>query len=123
MVILFLVLIVIACLILGFVILIQNPKGGGLSGSMAGIGNQFMGVDQTNKVLDKATWIFVTIIALLCISSSVFIKGGSSKSGKGTLDNIPTTGAGVTAPAAAPAPPTDAVNMGGQPVGDSTAGQ
>ncbi|MDA3614404.1 preprotein translocase subunit SecG [Polluticaenibacter yanchengensis] len=116
MVILFLVLIVIACLILGFVILIQNPKGGGLSGSMAGIGNQFMGVDQTNKVLDKATWIFVTIIALLCISSSVFIKDGTSKSGKSTLDNIPTTGAGVTAPAAAPEAPANTVDTNGQPV-------
>ncbi|MFM6970266.1 MAG: preprotein translocase subunit SecG, partial [Sediminibacterium sp.] len=34
MTILFLVLIVAACVALGFVVLIQNPKGGGLSGNV-----------------------------------------------------------------------------------------
>lgn len=32
MIILFLILIVIASVVLGFIVLVQNPKGGGLSG-------------------------------------------------------------------------------------------
>jgi len=47
MVILFLVLIVIASFVLGFIVLVQNPKGGGLAGNIAGFSNQFMGVKQT----------------------------------------------------------------------------
>jgi preprotein translocase subunit SecG len=58
MTILFLILIVLASIVLGFIILVQNPKGGGLSGNIAGFRNQFMGVKQTNDVLEKGTWIF-----------------------------------------------------------------
>jgi preprotein translocase subunit SecG len=73
MIILFVILIVLACIILGFIVLVQNPKGGGLSGSIAGFSNQFMGVKQTTDVLEKGTWIFATLIALLCLFSAFFI--------------------------------------------------
>lgn len=73
MTILFVILILLACIILGFIVLVQNPKGGGLSGSIAGFSNQFMGVKQTTDVLEKGTWIFATIIALLCLFSAFFI--------------------------------------------------
>src|ERR1700733_2391708 len=75
---LFVILIVLFCVILGFFVLIQNPKGGGLSGSIAGFSNQFMGVKQTTDVLEKGTWIFAIIVALLCIFSAAFIPKGSS---------------------------------------------
>jgi len=45
------ILITIVCVILGLIVLIQNPKGGGLSGTLAGFNNQFMGVKQTTDVL------------------------------------------------------------------------
>jgi preprotein translocase subunit SecG len=83
--ILFVILIVLSCLILGFIVLVQNPKGGGLSGSIAGFSNQFMGVKQTNDVLEKGTWIFAIIVALLCIFSAAFIPKG--KSGGSNLVN------------------------------------
>src|SRR5437868_11532533 len=76
--ILFVILIVLACVILGFIVLVQNPKGGGLSGSIAGFSNQFMGVKQTTDVLEKGTWIFAIIIALLCVFSAAFISKGAS---------------------------------------------
>jgi preprotein translocase subunit SecG len=76
--ILFVILIVLACLILGFIVLVQNPKGGGLSGSIAGFSNQFMGVKQTTDVLEKGTWIFAIIVALLCLFSAAFIPKGTS---------------------------------------------
>jgi len=73
-------LIILASIILGLIILIQNPKGGGLSSSFGGIGNQLMGVKQTTDVLEKGTWLFAGIVAVLCITSSIFIpsSGGSA---------------------------------------------
>lgn len=71
--ILFLILIILASVVLGFIVLVQNPKGGGLQGNIAGLSNQFMGVKQTTDVLEKGTWIFALVIALLCLFSAFFI--------------------------------------------------
>ncbi len=73
MLIVFGIIIIIASVILGLIILIQNPKGGGLSSSFGGIGNQLMGVKQTTDVLEKGTWLFATIIGVLCLTSAMFI--------------------------------------------------
>jgi preprotein translocase subunit SecG len=75
MTILFIILIILACVILSLIVLVQNPKGGGLAGNIAGFSNQFMGVKQTTDVLEKGTWIFAAIIGVLCIISSLFIPG------------------------------------------------
>ena len=53
MLVLFGILVIIASVILGMIVLIQNPKGGGLSASFGGFGNQIMGVKQTTDVLGK----------------------------------------------------------------------
>jgi preprotein translocase subunit SecG len=90
MIILFLILIVLASAILGFIILVQNPKGGGLSGSIAGINNQFMGVKQTNDVLEKGTWIFSIAIALLCVFSTFFMSGSTGGNDNDILNKINT---------------------------------
>lgn len=73
MTILFVILIILASVVLGFIVLVQNPKGGGLAGNIAGFSNQFMGVKQTTDVLEKGTWIFAGVIAVLCLFSSFFI--------------------------------------------------
>ena len=76
-------LIILASVILGLIILIQNPKGGGLSSSFGGIGNQLMGVKQTTDVLEKGTWLFAGIVGVLCLTSSIFIpKSGGTSSDK-----------------------------------------
>lgn len=75
MTVLFIILIILACVILSLIVLVQNPKGGGLAGNVAGFSNQFMGVKQTNDVLEKGTWIFAAVIGLLCIASTIFIPG------------------------------------------------
>jgi preprotein translocase subunit SecG len=79
MVIVFLALIIIASVILGFIVLVQNPKGGGLAGNIAGFSNQFMGVKQTNDVLEKGTWIFAAVIGILCMLSVLFLNKGERK--------------------------------------------
>ena len=74
MLLIFGILIILACVLLGFFVLIQNPKGGGLSGTFGGFGNQVMGVRQTTDVLEKGTWILAAIIAVLCLTSSFFVE-------------------------------------------------
>jgi preprotein translocase subunit SecG len=99
MTILFIILIVVAAICLGFVVLIQNPKGGGLNGDISGLSNQFMGVKQTTDTLEKGTWIFAAFLAVACLGSGFLLKGKSASagaasevtSGKGTSDAKPKT--------------------------------
>lgn len=86
MTVLFVILIIVACIVLSLVVLVQNPKGGGLAGNIAGFSNQFMGVKQTTDVLEKGTWIFAAVIAVLCITSTFFISGGSQVQDR--LENV-----------------------------------
>ncbi len=79
---LFLILIILACIVLSLIVLVQNPKGGGLAGNVAGFSNQFMGVKQTTDVLEKGTWIFAGVIALLCITSTFFYHGWRTTAGQ-----------------------------------------
>jgi preprotein translocase subunit SecG len=90
MLIIFSILLIASCIALGLIILVQNPKGGGLAGSLGGFGNQLMGVKQTTDVLEKGTWIFIGIIAFLCLISSAFIpKNGGSSSKNDNYFNAP----------------------------------
>ena len=68
------ILIILACAVLGFFVLVQKPKGGGLSGTFGSIGTQVMGVKQSGDVMEKGTWYSMAIIVLLCIGS-VFTLG------------------------------------------------
>jgi len=102
MTILFLVLIIAACVALGFVVLIQNPNVGGIS-------NQFMGVKQTTDVLEKGTWLFAAIIAILALLSTLFLKGGTSAGPEDSLlQKVNTSSSAPAAPAPAPNPATTA---------------
>ncbi len=91
MVYIFLVLIVLASVALGFVVLVQNPKGGGLSGNVGGLSNNTMGVKQTTDVLEKGTWLFAGIIALLALTSTLFLKGGTTSVDNSLLQKVNTT--------------------------------
>ena len=85
------ILIVIVCVILGLIVLIQNPKGGGLSGSLAGFNNQFMGVKQTTDVLEKGTWLFVSLLGVLCIVSVLFLSTATTGTNNKVLQDINTS--------------------------------
>ncbi|MBX9733637.1 MAG: preprotein translocase subunit SecG [Chitinophagaceae bacterium] len=113
MTILFLVLIVIAAVALGFMVLVQNPKGGGLSGNVGGINNQFMGVKQTTDVLEKGTWIFAGAIAVLALFSSVFLKSGKATAEDTILQKVNTN-------TSAPAPTQQAPAAGTTTTVDTT---
>lgn len=120
MLLIFGILIILACVLLGFFVLIQNPKGGGLSGSFGGIGNQVIGVRQTTDVLEKGTWILAAVIAILCLTAPFFIGktskatsaptaveragGGQPIAPQTPPAQLPTGPANTPAPAPAPAP-------------------
>lgn len=104
MLVVFGILIILASIVLGVIVLIQNPKGGGLNSSISGVGNQLMGVKQTNDILEKGTWIFAGIIGLLCITSSLFISNNGSGNSKDKFFNEAPVGTPV-------APQNNAVPM------------
>lgn len=78
MTLLFFILIVVVCALVAGVVLIQNPKGGGLSGSLSGLNTQFMSVKQTTDTLEKGTWIFISALVVLCLVSTLFLSGAST---------------------------------------------
>ena len=112
---LFIILIIIASIVLSLIVLVQNRKGGGLAGNIAGFSNQFMGVKQTTDVLEKGTWIFAAVIAVLSLTSAFFISG-STGSTNDRLEKINPAGvggqqqppAGNTVPFTTPEPATPA---------------
>ena len=93
MLILFGILVIIASVILGLIVLVQNPKGGGLSGSLGGFSNQLMGVKQTTDVLEKGTWVFAAVVGILCVISPAFIPktAGTSSKNDDLINKAPAT--------------------------------
>jgi preprotein translocase subunit SecG len=75
------VLILIVCFLLGAVILVQNPKGGGLATGFQGA-SQIGGVQKTADFLEKSTWYLTIVLFVLCMVSASYY-GGSSRSEAG----------------------------------------
>ena len=59
-------IILIVAILLGAVVLIQNPKGGGLATGFQGA-SQIGGVQRTTNFLEKATWFLTVVLFVLCI--------------------------------------------------------
>ena len=112
---LFVILIVLASVVLGLIVLIQNPKGGGLSSAFGG-SSQMLGVQKTNDFLEKATWGLVIGLLAISLSINFFIPRGESASESIIQEQIDKTqvpvqnqalpGANQAAPAPAPSADT-----------------
>ena len=107
---LFIGLIVVAALLLCFVVMIQNSKGGGLASSFAS-SNQIMGVRKTTDFIEKLTWGlagFIVVVSIACAyalptataESSVIMEQAVKESATNPL-NAP---AGFAAPTATETP-------------------
>jgi len=81
-----LILIVIVGILLGLVILVQNPKGGGLATGFSGA-HQIGGVQGTAHFLEKATWYLIVAMMVLCVLSSYYYSTGNVGSGSGMGDS------------------------------------
>jgi len=95
----FLVLITIVCFLLIIVIMVQNPKGGGLSSSLGG-STQMGGVQKTTDFLDKSTWTLATVLIVLILLSSLSFTGTLSDSNSKIIDEKDATAPKTETPAA-----------------------
>ena len=62
------VAIIIACILLAIIILAQNPKGGGLSGTFGGASSASFGIQRTNDFMEKATTLGGVVVGLIFLS-------------------------------------------------------
>ncbi len=60
------ILIILTCILLVLVVLIQNPKGGGISTGIIG-SSQVMGVKKTTDFIEKLTWGLAIGLVVLCL--------------------------------------------------------
>ena len=95
--ILLIILIMLACVLLSFLVLIQEPKGGGLASGFSG-GTNLMGVKRTGDILEKGTWGLVIAIMVFALIVNVMGPSSNGAGGGGLTDQITPT----SAPAAAP---------------------
>ncbi|HEY0244996.1 MAG TPA: preprotein translocase subunit SecG [Mucilaginibacter sp.] len=71
-----LIIVIIICALLGLIVLIQNPKGGGLTSNFSSQ-SQLMGVQKTGDFLEKGTWILAISLMVVSLIINVVVKGGS----------------------------------------------
>lgn len=57
------------------IVVIQNPKGGGIASNFTGA-NQFMGVQKTNDFVEKATWTLAGALAAVALIGSFALSSG-----------------------------------------------
>lgn len=79
------ILMVIASVLMCFIVLIQNSKGGGLASGFSS-SNQIMGVRKTTDFLEKATWGLAVFLVVMSVASAYVIPSVSNKGGDVILE-------------------------------------
>lgn len=69
------VLIAIVSVLLMFAVLIQNPKGGGIDPTFGGQAQQLFGAARSTDVVERATWILVGLLLVLCVITALSVAG------------------------------------------------
>ena len=90
---------VVASLLMCFIVLIQNSKGGGLASGFSS-SNQIMGVRKTTDFLEKGTWFLAGFMVVMSIATAYVVPTSSGKGGDVILEqaqkeektNLVTTG-------------------------------
>jgi preprotein translocase subunit SecG len=96
------ILAIIVCILLALIILIQNPKGGGLTSGFAG-SNNVMGVQRTGDFLEKGTWGLVIALMVIVLLINVVPQGSSSTNDNGSQVTKPANSLPATVPPPVPA--------------------
>lgn len=103
------ILIIIVCALLILIVLIQNPKGGGIASNFMST-NQFIGARQQVELIEQITWGFIVGLVVLCIVFSAVVGTGAQsqkpRESKVSKWEIPASGtpSQVQPPSFAPAP-------------------
>jgi len=89
-------LIIIASILLVFIVLMQNPKGGGLSTDF-GAAQQIGGVKKTADFVEKATWSLAGFIAVASITMTLMYSTPTVQvEEEEPTEQVPTDGASST---------------------------
>ena len=67
------IIIALSCVLLTFIILIQNPKGGGIDSTFGGSANQMFGAAKSTDIVEKWTWYLAIALFALCIITTIFV--------------------------------------------------
>ena len=63
------------CLLLMLVVLVQNPKGGGIDSTFGGSqANQMLGASRSTDVIEKITWGLAAALFVLCVITALAVK-------------------------------------------------
>ncbi|MDD3211062.1 preprotein translocase subunit SecG [Bacteroides graminisolvens] len=101
------ILMVVAAILMCFIVLIQNSKGGGLASGFSS-SNEILGVRKTTDVLEKLTWGLAVFMVIASIATAYVMPSASEQDGSVIMEqaqqeektnpyNLP---AGSTAPKA-----------------------
>ena len=74
----FVILMVIAAILMCFIVLIQNSKGGGLASGFSS-SNAIMGVRKTTDFLEKATWGLAAFMVIMSIATAYVVPTNASR--------------------------------------------
>lgn len=88
----FVVILILVCVLLVLIVLIQNPKGGGINSGLSGA-SQMIGVKQQTDLVEKWTWYLAIGLVVLCLFSAPILNGGSSGEEDTAIETeVPVTG-------------------------------
>lgn len=105
------ILIIVVAILLVGIVMVQNPKGGGLSSTFGGGGTQLLGgVKKSTDFLDRATWTLAIALVVLSISINVFT-GGVGNEAEEIRSEITDSDLPISSPAPTQAP------IGGEDLG------
>lgn len=72
------ILITLVSILLIAAVLIQNSKGGGLDATIGGGAQQMMGAARSTDFIEKATWVLVGLLLVLCLFTSSYVSTSGS---------------------------------------------
>lgn len=111
---------IIAAILLILVILIQNPKGGGLASNFSS-SNSVLGVQKTTEIIEKMTWGLAAVILVVALTvtmnTSTPVPGDNVEPAGTILENTD-----IPAPTAPPQNAQPAPGEEGQPVDPNNPG-
>lgn len=84
------ILIAFIAILLILIVLVQNPKGGGLNSAFGGssAANQIMGVANSTDTLEKITWGLAGALLTLSLVTGMMYKSGEAISTDSTQINL-----------------------------------
>ena len=68
---------ILAAVLLILIVMVQNPKGGGLDSSFGNV-NRLGGVAQSTETIEKITWYLASFIAILSLVTAMNFGSGDS---------------------------------------------